>query len=398
MQALRGPSTYGEEPSRHPSLKVNAKEPFNAEPPRTALIESYVTSVDMFYKRNHGPIPVLDDLDRYRVIVGGLVPKPLLISMDDIRMLPKYTIMATLQCAGNRRTPMSKTKTVKGVGWDVGAVGNAVWGGAKLLDLLKLVGVPENTANTEAGGRHVEFTSVDVCKEEKGGPYKASIPLLQATNPIADVLLAYEMNGEVLNRDHGYPLRVIVPGTIGARSVKWLDRIEVIANECQGFFMQKDYKMFPPTVDWDNIDWLSRRPLMDFPVQCAICSLEDICSIERRKKVSIRGYALSGGGRGIERVDVSVDGGKTWMEARKYQRDYIHYVADSEECDKWAWVLFELEAEIHPPTDIIAKAVDSSANVQPEKVETIWNLRGVLNNSWHVIHLNSSPKPIRSSL
>jgi sulfite oxidase len=84
----------------------------------------------------------------------------------------------------------------------------------------------------------------------------------------------------VLNRDHGYPLRVVVPGTIGARSVKWLHKIEVNVNECQGFFMQKDYKMFSPTVDWDNIKWPSRHPLMDFPVNCAICSLEDVSAAE----------------------------------------------------------------------------------------------------------------------
>lgn len=398
MPALRGPTTYDKEPSRIPLLIVNSKEPFNAETPRSALINAYVTSMDMFYKRNHGPIPVLDDSDRYCVTVGGLVGKHLAISMDDIRMLPKYTIVATLQCAGNRRTAMSKKRTVKGVGWDVGALGNAVWGGAKLSDVLKLAKVPEHTAVTEAGGRHVEFTSVDVCKEENGGPYKASIPLLQATSPEADVLLAYEMNGEVLNRDHGYPLRVVVPGTIGARSVKWLDKIEVNANECQGFFMQKDYKMFPPTVDWDNIKWPSRRPLMDFPVTCVICSLEDVASVDWGKKVTIRGYALSGGGRGIERVDVSVDGGKTWVEARRYQEEGVPYVSDSEDCDKWAWVFFELETEIHPPTDIIAKAVDSAGNVQPEKVETIWNLRGVLNNSWHAVHVNNTIKRISSNL
>jgi len=74
-------------------------------------------------------------------------------------------------------------------------------------------------------------------------------------------------------------------------------------------------------------------------------------------QVNIRGYALSGGGRGIERVDVSVDGGKTWVEANKYQKDGVPYVADSEERDKWSWVFFNLETNIYPPTNIIAKAV-----------------------------------------
>ncbi|XP_028120358.1 sulfite oxidase-like [Camellia sinensis] len=86
---------------------------------------------------------------------------------------------------------------MKGVGWDVAALGNAVWGGAKLADVLELVGIPKLTSATPSGGKHVEFVSIDKCKEENGGPYKASIPLSQATNPGADVLLAYEMNGKV---------------------------------------------------------------------------------------------------------------------------------------------------------------------------------------------------------
>ncbi|KAG5082665.1 hypothetical protein JHK84_052703 [Glycine max] len=386
-------------------------EPFNAEPPRAALVASYVTPSDFFYKRNHGPIPIVENINsltrfvtrlvawsRYSVNVSGLVERPKQLFMKDIwlvsacvfgiqlpiaaldmtmlyddRMLPKYNVTATLQCAGNRRTAMSKTKTVKGVGWDVSAIGNAIWGGAKLSDVLELIGIPKLTSVTEFGGRHVEFVSIDKCKEENGGPYKASIPLSQATNPEADVLLAYEMNGEPLNRDHGYPLRVVVPGVIGARSVKWLEDINIIEEECQGFFMQKDYKMFPPSVNWDNIDWSTRRPQMDFPVQ-----------------VKISGYAASGGGRGIERVDVSVDGGKTWMEASRIQKSGVPYISEHASSDKWAWVLFEVTADILHSTEIIAKAVDSAANVQPEKVEDIWNLRGILNTSWHRVKVQAS--------
>ncbi|XP_031252559.1 sulfite oxidase [Pistacia vera] len=386
MPGLTAPSDYSREPPRHPSLIINSKEPFNAEPPRSALISSYVTPVDFFYKRNHGPIPLVDDIDRYYVSIRGLIENPKDLFMKDVRMLPKYNVTATLQCAGNRRTAMSKSRTVRGVGWDISALGNAIWGGVKLADVLELVGIPKYTSVTKSGGKHVEFVSIDKCKEEKGGPYKASIPLSQATNPDADVLLAYEMNGEPLNRDHGYPLRVVVPGVIGARSVKWLDAINIIAEECQGFFMQKDYKMFPPSVNWDNINWDSRRPLMDFPVQCAICSLEDVDMI-KPGKVKISGYAVSGGGRGIERVDVSVDGGKNWLEASKYQQTGMQYIADGMNSDKWAWVLFEVIVDVLLNTQIVAKAVDSAANVQPENVETIWNLRGVLNTSWHRVHV-----------
>lgn len=384
MPGVRGPSDYSQEPSRHPSLQINAKEPFNAEPHRSALITSYLTPADLFYKRNHGPIPIVDDIDNYRVIIRGLLQNPTELSMDTIRKLPKYEVTATLQCAGNRRTAMSKTRTVKGVGWDVSAIGNATWGGAKLSDVLELAGIPNLTRTTPSGGKHVEFVSVDMCKEEKGGPYKASIPLNQATNPAADVLLAYEMNGETLNRDHGYPLRGIVPGVIGARSVKWLDAINIIAEECQGFFMQMDYKMFPPSVNWDNINWSTRRPQMDFPVQCVICSFEDV-DVVKHRKVTINGYAVSGGGRGIERVDISIDGGKSWIEAFKYQKPGTPYIPD--DSDKWAWVFFKAEAEIPHNAEIVAKAVDTAANVQPENVEVIWNLRGILNTSWHRVQV-----------
>ncbi|GLT37632.1 hypothetical protein SLA2020_119360 [Shorea laevis] len=386
MPGLTAPSDYSQEPSRHPALKINAKEPFNAEPPRSALAASYVTPVDFFYKRNHGPIPIVDDLERYHVDICGLIENPKKLYMRDIWMLPKYSVTATLQCAGNRRTAMSNTRKVRGVGWDVSALGNAVWAGAKLADVLELVGLPKFTSTTQTGGKHVEFVSIDKCKEENGGPYKASIPLRQATNPEADVLLAYEMNGEPLNRDHGYPLRVVVPGVIGARSVKWLDSINIIAEECQGFFMQRDYKMFPPSVDWDNINWATRKPQMDFPVQSAICSLEDVQAI-KPGKVKVNGYAVSGGGRGIERVDVSIDGGKTWIEASRFQKPGVPYVADDIDSDKWAWVLFEAIVDITNGTEIVAKAVDTAANVQPEKVEDIWNLRGILNTSWHRVQV-----------
>ncbi|KAJ1685633.1 hypothetical protein LUZ63_017023 [Rhynchospora breviuscula] len=386
MQGLIGPPDYSQEPSRHPSLRINAKEPFNAEPTRENLISSYITPVEFFFKRNHGPIPLVDDISSYNVSIGGLMEKSVQLSLDDIKKLPKHNVTATLQCAGNRRTAMSNKKEVRGVGWDVAALSNAIWGGAKLCDALKLVGIEYNTKMTLSGGKHVEFISVDQCKEEDGGPYKASIPLHQASNPLSDVLLAYEMNGEVLNRDHGYPLRVVVPGVIGARSVKWLDRINIIEEECQGFFMAKDYKMFPPTVNWDNIIWSTRKPQMDFPVQCAICSLEDVNTV-KPGQVTIAGYALSGGGRGIERVDISVDGGKTWIEASTYQKDNVQCIPYDISSDKWAWVFFKAVVGITEDTEIIAKAVDSSANVQPEHVETIWNLRGILNTSWHRVRL-----------
>ncbi|KAI7980203.1 Sulfite oxidase [Camellia lanceoleosa] len=109
--------------------------------------------------------------------------------------------------------------------------------------------------------------------------------------------------------------------------------------------MQRDYKMFPPSVNWENIDWSTRKPQMDFPVQ-----------------VKVHGYAVSGGGRSIERLDVSFDGGKAWVEASRHQKSGIPYNAIADDdiyCDKWAWVLFEAEGDVLHNTEIVAKAVSN---------------------------------------
>ncbi|PIN02014.1 Sulfite oxidase, molybdopterin-binding component [Handroanthus impetiginosus] len=280
MPGLRAPTDYSQEPSRHPALLVNSKEPFNAEPPRS----SYVTPVEFFYKRNHGPVPIADDIEKCNVSMRCLVENPKKLYMKDILKLPKYVVTATLQEDCHEQNSKGERSRV-----GHSAIGNAVWGGARFADVLELVRILNFSHISQSGGKHVEFVSIDRCKEENEGPCKSSIPLSMATNPEADVLIAYEMNGETLNRDHGYPLRVIVPGVIGARSVKWLDSINIIAQESQGFFMQKDYKMFPPSVDWDNIDW-STRPQMDFPVQSAICSLDDRNNV-KPGKVDIAGMS-----------------------------------------------------------------------------------------------------------
>lgn len=379
--ALAGPSGYDSEPGRYPALVVNAKQPYNAETPSRELALSVITPVHAFFVRNHGPVPVLQDAEAYRLSVGGLLARPIEISLRDIQALPKVTVTASLQCAGNRRTEMSLRRTVKGVGWGLGAVGTAEWSGATLASVLELAGVPPSSSTTAEGGRHVEFVSVDQCKEEGGGPYRASIPLAHATSPERQVLVAYEMNGEELTRDHGYPLRIIVPGVIGARSVKWLQGISVRGEECDGFFQQRDYKMFPPSVDWDNVQWHTRRPIMDFPIQSAITQPCDGDTVAPGQLQKIKGYALSGGGRKVERVDVSVDGGRSWQEATRLNRG-------QPDGDKtWHWVLWELDAVLSPPCELVVKAVDEASSTQPESWSSIWNLRGVLNNSWHRVHL-----------
>lgn len=218
-------------------------------------------------------------------------------------------------------------------------------------------------------------------------PYSASIPLSKAMDPRGDVILAYEMNGKPLNRDHGYPLRIIVPGVVGARNVKWLGKIVVSENESDSHWQQKDYKGFSPSTDWDTVDFSKSPAIQNMPVTSAICTPhtgEHVSVINGT--ITVKGYAWSGGGHKIVRVDVTADSGETW------------HVANLEEEEKsinptgrhWAWTLWTINIPIKnnvSDVEIWSKAVDSDYNVQPESFKNTWNLRGVLSHAYSKVKL-----------
>lgn len=275
---------------------------------------------------------------------------------------------------------MSKIKPVKGLNWGHAVIGNATWSGVKLRDLLLRLGVPEG-----AEGYHVQFEGLDC--DPSGSPYGASIPIEKALDPRGDVLLAYEMNGQPLSRDHGFPLRVIVPGIVGARNVKWLSRIVVSKDESTSHWQQNDYKGFSPSTDWDTVDFTKSPAIQELPVISAICSpsTNEKVALNEDGTVTVKGYAWSGGGRKIVRVDLSADGGKTWTVAGFTDQD------SAEHSRHWAWTLWSAKVPVPPNSSSVelwAKAVDSSYNTQPESFSNIWNLRGVLSNAYHRVPIN----------
>ncbi|XP_048379537.1 sulfite oxidase, mitochondrial [Stegostoma tigrinum] len=372
---------YGNEPPRHPVLKVNSLKPFNAEPPLELLSENYITPNEIFFKRNHLPVPDVDP-KKYRLQIMGEGLKSIKLTLDDLKTkFPKHTITATLQCAGNRRSEMNAVHLVKGLNWGMAAIGNATWSGAKLSDVLKYAGLPENT-----NAKHVQFEGLD--KDLSGTPYGASISVHKALAKDGDVLLAYEMNGEDLSRDHGFPLRVIVPGVVGARNVKWLSKIVVSKEESQSHWQVNDYKGFSPSVDWDTVDFSTAPAIQELPIQSAITtpSNNEFISADNGE-ITVKGYAWSGGGREVIRVDISLDGGKTWKVA-----DLTGEKQDTGRV--WAWKLWQLTVPLpkgQRNLEIICKAVDNNYNVQPDTVAPIWNLRGVLNNSWSRVTVTIKP-------
>lgn len=383
VQAVTSSDPYSSDPERHPVLRVNNLKPFNAEPPPEILSDSYITPSAFFFKRNHLPVPRVDPA-AYELRVEGLPGGALTLSLDELKTrFPKHTVTATLQCAGNRRSEMNQVKQVKGLNWGIAAISNATWSGARLRDVLIAAGYRPDVARW---ARHVQFEGLD--RDATGTTYGASIPLSKAVSEEGDVLLAYEMNGEPLPADHGFPVRALVPGTVGARNVKWLGKIVVSAEESGSHWQQNDYKGFSPATDWDTVDFKAAPAIQELPVQSAITTPPHGAVLGRSsEEVTVKGYAWSGGGREVVRVDVSVDGGKTWRVAR---------LRGGEEAlagRAWAWKLWEVTAPLPPGAaelQIVCKAVDDSYNMQPDTVAPIWNLRGVLSNAWHRVTVTVS--------
>lgn len=354
---------------KHPGFIVRRHEPFNGGPQPALLHRSFITPTELFYVRNHGAVPQVDPA-RYRLTIGGMVQRKLELTLEDLQAnFARHTLVAALQCAGNRREELMRVEPIPGeVPWGSEAVGNAAWGGVRLRDVLQAAGVAEHAL-------HVAFTGLDeVERHGRSFGFGGSIPLEKALSE--EVLLAYEMNGAPLEPVHGYPLRVVAPGYIGARSVKWLASMMVQETPSDNYFQAHAYKLFPPSARADNADWSSGMMLGDFPVSAVICSPDQGASVPAGI-VTVEGYAIAGGGRTVERVDLSADGGTSWISATLQHKK-----------QRWAWTLWTAHVELAPGQhQLIARAWDSAANTQPEDPRHIWNFKGYINNAWHRVDL-----------
>ena len=278
-------------PGKPSDTIVHQEAPLNAEPPREALAGAPITPIERFYVRNHGPVP--ENTGALRI--DGLVRRPHELSLDDLRALPRRELTATLQCAGNRRADLLKWRDIPGEApWGPGATGTARWAGAALADVLALAGVDRAAA-------YVGLTGADHAEEaDPPQNYEISIPLAKAIAP--EVLLAWEMNGVPLEPVHGAPLRAIVPGYIGARSVKWLERIELRAEPSDGYYQATAYRMLPE-------DGEPARGA-GFPLGEVALNSDFLSARCENGRAELEGYAFAGGSRCVERVEVSVAGGR----------------------------------------------------------------------------------------
>ncbi len=361
---------------KDPKLIIHTNNPVNAEPPVDLLRENFITPLPLYYIRNHGEVPEIDP-ETFRLKINGSVEHELELSLSSIKNdFSKLTVMATMQCAGNRRNQMIDYAEVPGeVPWQEGAIGNATWTGAPLKEILKLAGVSPDAL-------YVAFMGADdVFRHGENVGFGASIPLEKALTD--DVLLAYEMNGKPLEPTHGFPLRVVVPGYIGARSVKWVTQVTLQAGSSKNYFQAHAYQLFPPQAKPETVDWNSGIQLSELAVNCAITQPKN-GEVITDSLILVKGYAMSGGGRIISRVDVSIDGGETWVIAKI-----------TEGAHKWAWTFWEVELDLESGNhELIARAFDSAANSQPEEVKHVWNFKGYMNNAWHRIKIEVRSKKL----
>lgn len=359
---------------KSPAIRTHGRDPLNVETPPHSLRESFVTPVERFFVRSHGTMPRVGT-GGHKLTVSGLVDDPLSLTLKELKQkFPKREMTAALHCAGNRRADLMKVYPIPGeTAWGVGAIGNARWSGVSLRELLFEAGIA-------GGAEHVAFTGLDeVSLEDDTTNFGCSIPLEKALGE--DVLLAYEMNGEPLATAHGHPLRAVVAGYIGARSVKWLSEIQVRREPSDNPFHARDYKLYPAERKPGEADPEEGEPLGDLYVNSAICRPVHN-ELVPPGQIKVAGYAVTGGGREIESVEVSADGGESWKVA-EITRDE----------DPRAWVLWE--TLIEPGSErreahLLSRARDTSGDIQPASPHQTWNPKGYVNNAYHQVDIRRS--------
>jgi DMSO/TMAO reductase YedYZ molybdopterin-dependent catalytic subunit len=315
-----------------------------------------ITPLGMHYLLTHFDIPAVEP-STWELTVGGHVKKPIRLSLDELKARPSTTLAVTLECAGNGRARLSPRPLSQP--WLGEAVGTAEWTGTPLGPLLA-------EAGPLAGASDVVFTGLD--RGVQGGveqQYERSLPLADATRD--EVLLAYAINGEPLPPQHGFPLRLIVPGWYGMTHVKWLRSITVLDREFQGFQQALAYHYRQSTGESGvPVTRMLPRALMVPP------GVPDFMSRTRFVEPSVQvveGRTWSGRAA-VTRVELSHDGGASWVDA-----------VMAEPVSPFAWRGWTCRWDATQPGEyeLCARATDAAGNVQPTSPD--WNLEGVQNNA-----------------
>lgn len=392
-------------------IRLTGAHPFNVEPPLSDLYDQgFLTTKDLHYVRNHGAVPEVADsaIAEWDFTVEGLVDNPIRMSLAQlIREYEQVTYPATLVCAGNRRKEQNMVRKTKGFSWGAAGLSTALWTGVAISDVIR-------AASPRRGARYVCFEGAD---KLPNGCYGTSIKLSWAMDTERGVLLAHRMNGETLPPDHGKPLRVVIPGQIGGRSVKWLKRIIITKEPSDNWYHIYDNRVLPTMVDPEmsaNLPetWKDERyAIYDLNTNSAICypAHDEELSLQGPEHTyKVRGYAYSGGGKRITRVELTLDKGKTWALANvSYPEDQYRLAPEGETLfggridvawreSSFCWCFWDLDVSIpqlQAADDIMVRAMDEAMMVQPR--EMYWSVLGMMNNPWFRIVIHNEDSQLR---
>ena len=312
-----------------------------------------VTPTGLHYLLVHFDIPAIDPA-AWRLSLGGLVDRPLELSLEELRTRPSRTIPVTLECAGNGRARLQPRPLSNP--WLFEAIGTAEWTGTPLGPILDEAGIHDDAIE-------LVFTGAD--RGIQGGvehDFQRSLTIAEARR--SEVLLVYGMNGQPLQPQHGFPLRLVVPGWYGMASVKWLRSIEAVATPFDGYQQARTYRYKTDADDHGlPVSRIRVRALMAPP------GLPDYFS--RRRLVTaghVPVYGRAWGGRGpIQRVEVGVDG--TWLDASL-----------APATGEFAWRGWSFDWQATPGVHTLAcRATDADGETQPE--DGPWNYQGMGNNA-----------------
>jgi sulfite oxidase len=334
------------------------------------VADQLITPVARFFTRSHAP-PAAVDPGAWRLEVQGLVDRSAAWSLDDLTArFPRRDLEATLVCAGLRRAELLTVAPLPGeLPWGPDAASTGRWSGVRLADVLHAAGVSERAG-------HVEFLGLDrVARGDREFGFAGSIDMQKALSD--DVLLATHLNGRPLPPVHGFPLRAVVPGWIGARSVKWLGRITVRAEPSDNYFQTRAYRLQWHVDPTRPGDVSAGTPMSAVPLNAVILEPRPGAAVPAGP-VRLRGWAIGSECRPLTAIEVAVDGGSNWVRAET--------IASG---GAWTWTFWEAVVSLAPGShELSARATDGSG-VMPPTVRDTWNVKGYGNNAWYRVTITA---------
>ena len=331
---------------------VLSPQPLDREMPLAGFVDE-ITPTDEFFVRSHTYIPQVKLAD-WTLKIDGLVDHPLSFTLADLQKLPHTELIGVLECAGNGRAFYEPH--MSGAQWKFGAVGNARWVGVRLKDVLQKAGLKPGATQLLLDGADVPLARMP--------DFQRTIEVKKALDP--DTLLAWEMNGQPLTPEHGFPLRVIAPGWAGDSWVKWLQHIEVLDHDFDGFWMKTAYRHpSHPVAPGTVVDAKDMIPVTDLNVKSVIA---EPGTWVKPGDVPVVGVAWSNGAA-IAKVEFSEDGGRNWRPTKLIGKETKYGFR------KWSYLWPASEGKF----SIVSRATDTAGRTQPLTED--WNPSGYL---WNV--------------